>query len=268
MLDGKEPRVNRAAEICAALGLEFYIGPPRGGARGEALNLDARDSDGGSLLAASLRDLESSAQTLNRVVVAAGGDPIPDDLWPVLAERRGLSAARRLAIGASGETPAREPANDRDILSAPFAEHVAAAAGAGEIVFEEAADFRVTYPRAILPGWAQPKGLVCIRTAGDSMEPALQDGDMLLLDRTHVEPLDGQVFVLHTDNGLVVKRLREDDGGWAMTSDNPAYPSRRIGEWDRVVGRVAWSGPLRATEAHGGWPRRASTASRVPEVEP
>ena len=28
-LDGKQPTVNRAAEICRALGLEFYVGPPR-----------------------------------------------------------------------------------------------------------------------------------------------------------------------------------------------------------------------------------------------
>ena len=29
VLDGHEPKVSRAAEICRALGLEFYIGPPR-----------------------------------------------------------------------------------------------------------------------------------------------------------------------------------------------------------------------------------------------
>ena len=29
MLDGHIPRLDRAAEICDALGLEFYIGPPR-----------------------------------------------------------------------------------------------------------------------------------------------------------------------------------------------------------------------------------------------
>ena len=30
LLDGSVPSVNRAAEICDALGLEFYVGPPRG----------------------------------------------------------------------------------------------------------------------------------------------------------------------------------------------------------------------------------------------
>ncbi len=36
LLDGHEPKVGRAAEICRALGLEFYIGPPRGGAAAES----------------------------------------------------------------------------------------------------------------------------------------------------------------------------------------------------------------------------------------
>ena len=57
------------------------------------------------------------------------------------------------------------------------------------------------------------------------------------------------------DDGLVVKRMREEDDGWAMTSDNSAFPSRRAGETDRVVGRLAWSGPLRLIEAHAGDPR-------------
>ncbi len=34
--DGQVPTINRAAEICRALGLEFYIGPPRGGADTES----------------------------------------------------------------------------------------------------------------------------------------------------------------------------------------------------------------------------------------
>ena len=76
------PRLDRAAEICAALGLEFYIGPPRA---------EPQTPGRSGLSPASLPDLESSAHTLNRVVVDAGGDPIPDDLWPVLAARRGVA---------------------------------------------------------------------------------------------------------------------------------------------------------------------------------
>ncbi len=77
------PPLDRAVRLADALDLEFYIGPPRPAPGPGALNLDARDSDGGSLPATSVRDLESSAQTLNRVVTAAGGDPYPPDARPV-----------------------------------------------------------------------------------------------------------------------------------------------------------------------------------------
>ncbi len=85
------------------------------------------------------------------------------------------------------------------------------------------------------------------------MAPTLQDHDVILIDRSHVEPVDGELFVLHTADGLLVKRLmRMSANGWMMTSDNPDYRPRPVGELDRPVGRVAWSGPLPATEAHGG----------------
>lgn len=41
ILDGHEPKVGRLAEVCEALGLEFYIGPPREGARWGRLAMSA-----------------------------------------------------------------------------------------------------------------------------------------------------------------------------------------------------------------------------------
>lgn len=41
VLDGKEPKVDRAAEICRALGFEFYIGRPRTGTGKDSLSSDA-----------------------------------------------------------------------------------------------------------------------------------------------------------------------------------------------------------------------------------
>lgn len=43
VLDGHEPRAGRLIEICAALGLEVYVGPPRKAAAG------ARDADPGPI---------------------------------------------------------------------------------------------------------------------------------------------------------------------------------------------------------------------------
>ena len=127
--------------------------------------------------------MEMGARSLIRAVVAVGGDPIPEDLWPALDERRGLAALPVLAASAGDAPPPAETANDDDTLMVVFAVDVRAAAGTGEMVFEEAADHRITVPRSILPTWARPDGLACIRAAGDSMVPTLDDGDLLLIDR-------------------------------------------------------------------------------------
>ena len=241
VMRGRIPSVDRVAEICDALGLEFYIGPPRGD---EGATAERKAVPYDPTLAPEIcRDMEMCARWLIRAVVAVGGDPIPEDLWPALDERRGLAALPALAAVGDAPPPA-ETVNDDDTLMMVFAEDVRAAAGTGEMVFVEAADHRITVPRSILPTWARPAGLACIRAAGDSMVPTLGDGDLLLIDYLNTKPLDGQVFVIHTDDGLVVKRIREEDDGWAMTSDNSAFPSRRA----------------RRTESWAGWPGRARCA--------
>ena len=75
------------------------------------------------------------------------------------------------------EDPTSESTDD---LKIPFAQHVRAAAGPGEAVFEEAADFGIAINRSVLPGWVCPGGLICIRATGDSMEPTLYEDDLIL----------------------------------------------------------------------------------------
>lgn len=78
------------------------------------------------------------------------------------------------------------------------------------------------------------------------MEPTLQDEDLTLLDRSCIDPINKEIFVIYTDSGLMVKRLRHQDGRWELSSDNPDYAARPAEADDRIVGRVAWHGPLAA----------------------
>ena len=129
-----------------------------------------------------------------------------------------------------------------DYFVAPFSRVVRTAAGSGEMVFSDGTEFGIAFHRSVLPAWARPDGLVCIRAAGRSMEPTFHDGDLIALDRLHVEPVAGEMYVIHTSDGLLVKRLRRAGRGWELVSDNPAYPPRRADKLDRLVGRVAWFG--------------------------
>lgn len=99
VLEGREPKLGKLIQICDALGLEFYVGPPRGG---ENLYLGSRDTDQG-LSESHLCELESHTQGLVRLTAQAGGDPIPPDLraallGPGVAERDGAKLVEAIEV--------------------------------------------------------------------------------------------------------------------------------------------------------------------------
>lgn len=134
-------------------------------------------------------------------------------------------------------------------LPVPFMRDVHAAAGSGELVFEESDDLRTAISRAALPAWARPATLICIRATGESMVPTVRDGDLLVIDRAHTEPLPNKLFVARTSDGLVVKRLQRANRRWHFVSDNPRHLPRPVGADDSLTGRVAWIGPATTSRA-------------------
>lgn len=104
--------------------------------------------------------------------------------------------------------------------------------------------------------WLRAKGvkaekLIAIYADGDSMWPTINDHDVLLLDTSKTEPVDGQVFVLtSTDKGSIVKRLVKTPlGGWILRSDNDdcddyadiVLTRSEVNE-HRIIGKVIWRG--------------------------
>ena len=149
--------------------------------------------------------------------------------------------------GAAPENIA-EPNTDQRLS---FARDVRAAAGTGEMVFEEM-ETSINIPRDTLPPGLGPERAIALRAEGGSMEPTIRSGDILVIDHGDREPLAGRIYVLGTQTGLVVKRLMREGDDWIMTSDNGAdWPPRPVGEGDRVLGRVVWFGPERALVVGG-----------------
>jgi len=104
--------------------------------------------------------------------------------------------------------------------------------------------FQSSFVRGLASG--RPEALSVIRVAGDSMLPTLADGDNILVDTDDRERLRDGIYVLRTDDALLVKRLSVNPATKRLTirSDNDAYPS-----WDdcdpagvAVIGRVVWVG--------------------------
>jgi transcriptional regulator with XRE-family HTH domain len=74
------------------------------------------------------------------------------------------------------------------------------------------------------------------RVFGDSMEPTIRDGDVILLAGRPVQEqgvVSGQVYALwyneHLESSGQLKRVKIlPDGQWLAQSDNPRYPARAI----------------------------------------
>ncbi|MNJ43824.1 putative HTH-type transcriptional regulator [compost metagenome] len=103
--------------------------------------------------------------------------------------------------------------------------------------------------------WLRVKGakaehLIVIYAEGESMWPTINDRDVLLIDRSKVEPVDGQIFVLAHGEKTIVKRLvKTPIGSWYLRSDNENkedHPDRSFLRSDtnehRIIGKVIWRG--------------------------
>ncbi|PMU87098.1 MULTISPECIES: S24 family peptidase [unclassified Pseudomonas] len=97
---------------------------------------------------------------------------------------------------------------------------------------------------------ANPTTLIVIYADGESMWPTIDHHDVLLLDTSKTDPVDGHVFVLASnDKGTIVKRLIKRGDSWIIQSDNPdgnKYPDIVLPDGEiyehRIVGRVIWRG--------------------------
>lgn len=62
--------------------------------------------------------------------------------------------------------------------------------------------------------------LLAITVKGESMEPALYEGDVIVVNTRDTALMDGAVYVVNYEGEVVVKRLQRDAGQWWLTSDN------------------------------------------------
>ena len=117
----------------------------------------------------------------------------------------------------------------------------------------------VTGSLAFRKDWLNDMGLsrdsaVIATASGDSMEPTIHNGDMLLidLDRTSVparareagDTRPSGIYAVLDDGAARVKRVElAAPGTFALLSDNPAFPVEfRPSDSMSIIGRVVWWG--------------------------
>jgi phage repressor protein C with HTH and peptisase S24 domain len=125
---------------------------------------------------------------------------------------------------------------------------VAAAAGPGIANAGEAETRPLAFTRAYLRSLGvRPDQAHVLIATGDSMEPAIANGALLLVDRSKRRIVDDAIYVVSLDGDVRVKRVqRRVEGGLILRSDNKRYADETLdaGAADRLVveGRVFWTG--------------------------
>ena len=92
-----------------------------------------------------------------------------------------------------------------------------------------------------------PKKIALVSIIGDSMEPTLKEGDLVLLDQRDHSMRNDAIYVMRRDEDLVAKRLQRGfDGSVTIKNDNNAYEDIKVtleqAERLSIVGRVVWVG--------------------------
>jgi len=151
-------------------------------------------------------------------------------------------------LAGPGEISYEPPSNPADPRGSPWIEvprlAIGASAGPGALPAGESAFDAFRFSRR----WLAEQGLEgaelsAITVEGDSMEPLLNDGDEILVDRRALPFRDG-IHVVRMGDTLMVKRVASAGGGrLSLLSQNLAYPPVSVAAEDvEIIGRVVWKG--------------------------
>ena len=114
-----------------------------------------------------------------------------------------------------------------DIISIPYYPEVSAAAGSGALVYDENTVKHLQISSAII-NISTGDNVCLINATGNSMQPVIDDRDLLLVDLSQKLITDEGIYVIRLDTTLVVKRVQKILNGVILISDNPQYPPREL----------------------------------------
>lgn len=117
-------------------------------------------------------------------------------------------------------------------------------AGGGSFETESQVEGYYSFRADWLHSRGNPKNMVLMEVVGNSMEPELKEGDLVLIDQAKSDILAGGIYAVGVEDTVMVKRVERLPGTLVLHSDNTDYsPVKLAGdELDnvRVIGRVLW----------------------------
>ncbi len=116
----------------------------------------------------------------------------------------------------------------------------------GGLVADDSIEMRIAFRREWIQRRGDPQNMSLIRVSGDSMEPTLLSGDLVLIDhgRNFVDP-QGGIYAIALDDSIMIKRLQVIYPAKTLKiiSDNSRYePLETVTDQVRINGKVIWFG--------------------------
>lgn len=95
----------------------------------------------------------------------------------------------------------------------------------------------------MLGGEQNMKNIEAINVTGDSMEPTLNSGNIIFLDKTKYDVNKDGIYAFVNENGLFVKRIQKRiDGKLDIISDNKEYPIQIVQKDEiNILGKIVGS---------------------------
>jgi len=153
---------------------------------------------------------------------------------------------RWLLTGTAGAAESAVEVQGEALVLIPFYD-VQASAGTGSLVHQERVQGRLAFREDWVRGELKvaPESLALITATGDSMQPSVGHGDLLLLNVRETAVTGDAIYALRMQDVLLIKRVQLlVDGTLVIRSDNPAYGEQRVrpeeGASPHIVGRVVW----------------------------
>ena len=156
---------------------------------------------------------ETSASYLSQIVSPKGKRNVGHELarkievacnkpygWMDQIETEVSEPAASYSIDRSIATP--------DFIDIPYFRGAEVSAGNGAVIHSDAANGSLTYRKDWIRqnGWS-PNNLVVVRCKGDSMEPRVGDGDVVLINTAFEKIIDNKIYAINYAGEAKIKRL-------------------------------------------------------------
>lgn len=176
----------------------------------------------------------------------------PERVTIAPARAGGLKAGGRLVDVEVNDTP--HPATERtiehdtgDIIMVPMVE-ARLSAGTGSFENGNGQERFYAFRLDFLRRKGIPSQMALMRVSGDSMEPEIKDGDVVLIDQNQKTPTPGKLFAVGVEDMVYIKEVNAEPGKLVLSSYNKAYPALEVDARGdlatdiRIIGRAVWVG--------------------------